>query len=152
MTKMALLPKILFLFSNVILKVPINLLNRMQGLINSFIWKDKRSQIRSQIVEPRIENRGLAIPNIKKYYYVAMPVASLDWWRFQIDGDILALEQAASEHSLIDWLVVTKKLVLPWRGISQTVRKVEKIWVEYQEDLIPAGSMLMTFAKHPGFF
>lgn len=35
-------------------------------------------------------------------------VASMDWWRFQPDSDIMALEQAESEKLLADWLVVTK--------------------------------------------
>lgn len=43
---------------NVILDLPINLLNRIQGIINTFIWKDKQPRICSQIVEQQIENGG----------------------------------------------------------------------------------------------
>lgn len=44
-TKMVLLPKILFLFLNIILKVPINLLRKIQGIINNIIWKGNRPRV-----------------------------------------------------------------------------------------------------------
>lgn len=43
--KMILLPNILFLFLNVILDLPIKVLNKIQGILNRFIWEFKRVHI-----------------------------------------------------------------------------------------------------------
>lgn len=81
-----------------------------------------------------------------------MLVAALDWWQFQPNSDILALEQADSEISWVDWLTVTKKFKSqPW-GINQTASKLVLVCLQYCENLIPAESLLMSLERHPALF
>lgn len=37
-------------------------------------------------------------------------------------------------------------------GISPRSRKLENIWVQHREDLIPSESLLMSVTEHPSFF
>lgn len=131
--RMKLLPKRIIFFQNVILDVPRALLNKIQGIINNFIWAGKRARIRLQTLQQKIENGGLAIPNVQNYYHAAMLVACLDGWRFHLDNDILALEQAGMELPLVDWLVTTKGIGSQLRRASHTVCKLEKVWLKYRE-------------------
>lgn len=132
--------------------LPTVLLNKILGIINKFLWKDKRAWVCSLILELWLENEGLAIPNIKKSYLAAMLVACLVWWRFRPYSDILVLEQGESEQSLADWLVVSKGSGLELKGVNQMARKLEKAWAQHQEGLIPSESLLMAIAEHTEFF
>lgn len=74
-----------------------------------------------------MESGGLAIPSVLKYYHSAMLVSALDWWQFQLNSDILALEQADSYISLTDCLTETKKSRLQPRGINQIAAKLAHV-------------------------
>lgn len=56
------LPKRLFIFLNVVLKVPLKTLEILQRIINTFVWGNKKPRIRAGILERTIQEGGLAIP------------------------------------------------------------------------------------------
>lgn len=60
-------------------------------------------------MEKRIEESGLAIPNIIRYYHASLLTACLDWWRLPSNGINLLMEQNVLGLSLVDWLVSDKK-------------------------------------------
>lgn len=74
--KVVLLPKLVFVLLNTTLDIPEALLNKMQAIVNKFIWNNKKPRMLA--VEKRLQNGGLAIPNIRKYYHAAPLVACLD--------------------------------------------------------------------------
>lgn len=65
-TNMVLLPKLVFVFLNAVLDSPNTILSKMQAIINEFIWRSKKPRIRLRMVEQKLQNGGVAIPNIYK--------------------------------------------------------------------------------------
>lgn len=66
--KMVLLPKLIFVFLNAFLDILARTLNRIQSLLNKFIWDNKKPRRKFSITNKRLQNGGVAIPNIRKYY------------------------------------------------------------------------------------
>lgn len=111
--KMVVLPELIFVFLNVILEVSSLVLNRLQDMINRFVWGNKRARIKSRILEQGLEDGGLAIPSITKYYYAAILTASLDWCWFSSDNANLLLEQKECKIRLSEWLVSDTRFEVP---------------------------------------
>lgn len=149
--KMVLLPKALFVFLNVILDIPSVLLNRLQNVLNKFLWGHKRAWIKANILEQSIEDRGLAVPSVIKHYHAALITMSLGWYRFQSNNINLILEQKKCSRLLPDWLVSDEIFDIQPSGINQMVKVLVKIWKKYREKLIPLHSPLMMFASHSEF-
>lgn len=82
---MVLLPKVIFVFLNVILDIPRLVFNKLQSELNRFIWGRKRVRIKASILQ-RTEEGGMAVPSITMYYQAALLVASLDWYQFAPDN------------------------------------------------------------------
>lgn len=60
---MILLPKLIFVLANVILDIPEILLNRIQTILNKFVWKSKRPRVRLSITKKKFQKGGVALPN-----------------------------------------------------------------------------------------
>lgn len=72
----------MLLFLNTLLDISEKEMDRIQNMINKFIWVDKKPRVNAWIMGLRPEHGGLAVPNIRKYYYAALLVACIDWQRF----------------------------------------------------------------------
>lgn len=146
-----LLPKLIFVFLNVILSIPESMLNRIQAIINRFIWGNKRPRINMTTVEKTLRNGEVAIPNIKNYYHAAMLVACLVGWKQSDDETNLILKQENCNTQLSDWLVQD---TLPKVGIVQMNRigrMLVNIWLNYRKYLIPLYSPFQKFMDHLEF-
>lgn len=64
---MVLLPNILFVFFNAIIDIPKLMLTKLQAVLKKFIWDCKRARIKASILQQKIEDRGMAIPNTVRY-------------------------------------------------------------------------------------
>lgn len=64
--KMILLPKLLFVFLNVILDISQALLNKFQTIINNFVWMNKKPRIWLARLEKSLVTGGLVIPKYNK--------------------------------------------------------------------------------------
>lgn len=145
--KTVLLPKILFVFLNANLQIPLANLNTMQAICNKFIWSYKRAHVRSHILEQRLEDGGLAMPNILKYYFAAKLMACLDWWRLPRTHNILLSDQ--NQNSQPDTLVTNSASGDSSKGNSWIAAKLSKCWYHYQKKLIPPGLPLRALVNHP---
>lgn len=47
-------------------------LNKIQSILNRFIWSTKKPRFKLTTVEKKWLSGGLAIPNIRKYYYAKL--------------------------------------------------------------------------------
>lgn len=85
-----------------ILEIPNRLLSKMQGINSKLIWGNKKPRIRKSILEKGLEDGGLAVPNIMKYYHAATLAACLTWWYSPADGMNMQLEQERLKLPLAD--------------------------------------------------
>lgn len=77
--KMNLLPRLLYLFLSLPVRIPETQFRVWDKQISRFIWAGARPRVRFKTLQLNKENGGLALPNFKNYYYAAQ-IRYLVYW------------------------------------------------------------------------
>jgi hypothetical protein len=68
MVKMAILPKAIYKFNAIPIKIPSQLFKDMEKAIIKFIWKSKKSTIVKKILNNKRKAEEIIFPHLKLYY------------------------------------------------------------------------------------
>ncbi|XP_068116266.1 uncharacterized protein [Hyperolius riggenbachi] len=127
--KMNVLPRLLYLFETLPVRVPSKVLDRFQKDIRRFIWGRKRPRVPFSVMESDRSRGGLSVPNFKLYYLASHLRQAIEWSAKPLRYKWMQIEQASVHPGSLGSM-------LWYNGISYgsypsalpTVRFTKTIW------------------------
>ncbi len=84
--KMVVLPKFLYLFQHVTIFITKSFFDKLDRMISKFLWGNKPAQIQKAILQSPKSDGGLALPNLRRFYWAANVQKLLQWINNECDS------------------------------------------------------------------
>ena len=131
--KMNVLPRFLYLFQCLPVFLSKAFFQSLDKLISSFLWAGKKPRIRREFLERPRDQGGLALPNMKKYYW-ASNIQKVIFWYQAPKLDWCKIEANSCLSTSLSALITAKLPFPPSKfTLSPVVTSTLKIWAQFRQ-------------------